>query len=95
MKATLFGNSLEVDRQGERFATESAWWYRLQQELNSQGHDLVKKIMSEDGYLVGDDHGPYYLRDRKDAYCFYDTDYALRLAHKPKSVILSIHHTTP
>lgn len=93
MKVTLYGNRLDIERQGERFATESAWWYRLQQELNAQGHDLVKKIMAKDGHMVGDKYGPYYLRDRGDAYCFYDPNYDSHLAHKPERVTLNLHRS--
>jgi hypothetical protein len=90
MKTKLHMNRLEVNREKNTFKTESAWWYRLKQELNAQGHDLVKRIMSRDGHMVGDDHDPYYLRDRKGSYCFYDPNYALRLIHKPKIIRLFI-----
>ena len=40
--------------------------------------DLVKKVMSKDGHLVGGDGYPYYLRDRKHRFCIHDPHYALR-----------------
>ena len=51
MKITLYGRLLDVDRQGQRFKNESAWWYALKKELNAQGHDLVKKVMAQDGHM--------------------------------------------
>ena len=90
MKATLLGCTLEVVRE-TRFPTETAWWYALKNTLNAQGHDLIKKVMSKDGHLVGGDTYPYYLRDRKYRYCFYDPDYALRQVHEPESVVLRLH----
>jgi hypothetical protein len=35
----------------------------------------VKKSMEADGHLMS---APYYLRDRKWKYCFYDGNYAIR-----------------
>ena len=90
MKVTLYGNHLEVVRD-RPYPTESAWWYALKKELNAQGHDLIKKVMSKDGHLVGGDTYPYYLRDRRSRYCFHDPEYALRLVHKPTAVTLLIH----
>lgn len=89
MKTTLNGNTLIVDREGKKFYTESAWWYALKIHLNDQGHDLIKKVMSKDGHMVGGDTHPYYLRDRKKGYCFYDGDYCLRFVHEPESVELT------
>jgi hypothetical protein len=91
MRVTLYGNRLDVDRQGKKYRTESAWWYVLKQCLNEQGHDLVKKIMSKDGHMVGGSDGPYYLRDRKHRYSFYDPNYALRLVHEPEVVTLHVN----
>ena len=90
MKITIYGRKLDVDRQGEKFPTETAWWYALKKVLNAQGHDLIKKVMSKDGHLVGTDTYPYYLRDRKHRYCFHDGEYALRLVHKPDVVTLLV-----
>lgn len=88
MKTTLNGNTLIVDREGEKFYTESAWWYALKIRLKEQGHDLIKKVTSKDGHMVGGDTYPYYLRDRKKRYCFYDGDYCLRFVYKPNVVYL-------
>jgi hypothetical protein len=80
MRVTIYGNKLEVVcAPGEMYRTESAWWYALKKELNeTHGYDLIKKIMAKDGHMYGDEHGPYYLRDRKGRFCFYDTQYAVR-----------------
>ena len=69
-----------------KFRNESAFWYALLQTLRLQEHtfwgrepvNLVKKVMSKDGHLVGGDGYPYYLRDRKHRFCIYDPHYALR-----------------
>ena len=57
--------------------------------------DLVKKVMSKDGHMVGGDTYPYYLRDRKARYCIYDTEYALRditeSLHETGVVVLCIY----
>jgi len=84
MKTVLSNNRLTVTRE-KTYPTESAWWYDLKKTLNAQGYDLIKKVMSKDGHMVGGDDYPYYLRDRKGDYCFMDCDYALREAHKPDS----------
>ena len=61
---------------------ESAFWYALKKHLNSEGgYDLVKKVMSKDGHLMGGDTYPYYLRDRAWRYCIYDDLYQLRLVN--------------
>lgn len=69
-----------------KFKNESAFWYALKKTLMEQGFcfvgkepaDLVKKVMSKDGHLVGGDTYPYYLRDRKWRFCIYDSHYAVR-----------------
>ena len=85
-----------------KFKNESAFWYELKKTLMAEKReffncgpaDLVKKVMSKDGHLVGGDTYPYYLRERKWRYCIYDPNYALRdLAeefHKTGAVVLAI-----
>ena len=87
-----------------KFRNESAFWYALLQTLRLQGHtfwgrepvNLVKKIMSKDGHLVGGDTCPYYLRDRKWRYCIHDPDYAVRdlveELHRTGSITLRIEY---
>ena len=87
MKVSLANNKLTVTRE-KNYPTESAWWYDLKKTLNAQGHDLIKKVMSKDGHMVGGDTYPYYLRDRKGKYCFFDNHYAEREVNKPESVSL-------
>lgn len=90
MKTELIGSTLRVNREGKKYYTESAWWHDLKEHLNAQGYDLVKKVMSKDGHMVGGDDYPYYLRDRKWAYCFHDVNgYQLRFIHEPQKVRLS------
>jgi hypothetical protein len=58
--------------------SESVFWHKLKTELNKTGeHDLIKKVMSKDGHMVGGDEYPYYLRDRKWRYCIHDANYML------------------
>jgi hypothetical protein len=90
MRITLYGDRLDVERQGRKFRNESAWWYALKNELNAQGHDLIKKLMWKDGHMYGDEH-TYYLRHRTQGYCFYDPEYAVRLVHEPEKVTLFRH----
>ena len=85
-----------------KFKNESAFWYALKKTLEADRHciiggeppDLVKKVMSKDGHLVGGDTYPYYLRDRKWRYCIHDTEYAVRditeELHKKGVVVLCI-----
>jgi hypothetical protein len=62
----------------EKFYSESVLLYHVKNILNKDGHDLIKKVMSKDGHMVGGDTYPYYLRDRKSKYCIYDPNYCLR-----------------
>tara|TARA_R100001143_G_scaffold59327_1_gene57879 strand:+ start:301 stop:603 length:303 start_codon:yes stop_codon:yes gene_type:complete len=64
----------------KRFRTESALLYAVKKELQSMGHDVVKKLMWKDGHLVDDTQ--YYLRERSWKFALYDDDYALRCLHK-------------
>lgn len=87
-----------------KFRNESAFWYALLQTLRLHGHsfwgrepvNLVKKIMSKDGHLVGGDTYPYYLRDRKWRYCIHDPNYAVRdlveELHRTGSITLRIEY---
>ena len=46
-----------------RFKNESHFLYHVKEELNKQGHDLIKKRAHKDGHLVSETH--QYLRSRK------------------------------
>jgi hypothetical protein len=52
------------------FPSETAFWYALKRELQSQGHDVIKRLMTRDGHLVSE--GVYYIRDRKCKWCLED-----------------------
>ena len=81
MKTSIDNMNLFVQKEvgDKKFRHESAFWYALKLHLNSDGHDLIKKVMAKDGHMMGGDNHPYYLRDRKWRYCFYDPNYAIRL----------------
>jgi hypothetical protein len=67
------------DAKPAKFKSESAFWFALKNELAKQcAMDLVKKVMSKDGHMVGGNGYPYYLRDRKWKYCIHDHLYAIR-----------------
>ena len=82
MKAHINGNTLYVQREENdpKFYKESAFWYFLKKQLSM--FDLVKKVMAKDGHMYGSDTYPYYLRDRKWRFCFYDGNYALRMVYE-------------
>ena len=77
--------TVQAPSTARKFPTESAFWYALKKVLEAgpkdpegKTFDLVKKVMSKDGHLVGGDGYPYYLRDRKWGFCIMDSDYAVR-----------------
>lgn len=93
LRVTVGGSVMTVQggtvaNKAPRFYNESAFWHALKQHLNehfvirSKKCDLVKRVMSKDGHMVGGDNYPYYLRDRKWDYCIQDTQYAVRLLHE-------------
>lgn len=71
MKLKIQGNTLKVTREkGDPSCRRSEWGsaesrllYHIQQKLNAQGYDLIKKRMWKDGHLVDEDK--LYLRSRK------------------------------
>ena len=65
----------------KRFHTESALLYAVKKELQSMGHDVIKKRMWKDGHLYGGD-AQQYIRERSWKFAIYDGDYALRCSHK-------------
>jgi hypothetical protein len=69
------------DPDDKKFYKETDFYHALKKHLNANGHDLIKKIMCKDGHMCGDENGPYYLRDRKWRYCFFDGKYAIRQIH--------------
>jgi hypothetical protein len=78
-----------------RMPSESAFWYALKNKLNAEGFDLVKKVMSKDGHMMGGDNYPYYLRDRAGAFCIFDDAYVVRHLHldynRERRVVLVWH----
>ena len=65
----------------KRFNTESALLHAIKKEIQSMGHDVIKKRMWKDGHLYGGD-AQQYIRERSWKFAIYDGDYALRSLHK-------------
>lgn len=60
-----------------KFHTDSTLLYHVKNILNGQGQDLIKKVLSKEGYMVGDNYAPYALIDRKRRFVIFDESYAL------------------
>jgi hypothetical protein len=89
-----FKNLLIEQEEGDKkFYNESAFFYAVKKLLNSQGHDLVKRNMEKDGHMMS---APYYLRDRRWRYCYYDNYYAIadiaKCYNLNKKVTLNYHN---
>lgn len=76
----------------ETYPTESAFWYALKLKLIEMGHDVIKKVMSRDGYMVGGDSYPYYIRERSWKWCIYDDLYQTQSVHERKNVNLTVEN---
>jgi len=83
MKVTLTENSCLVEREptDKKIYSESLFWYKVKQELQKQGHDVIKKLMWKDGHLVSDK--VYYIRERKGKFAIWDSAYAVRFTYEP------------
>lgn len=94
MKLKFESGNLIIQREsGDGRVTKGGWgnhgWeaehkllYKVKQILNAAGFDLIKKRMSADGHLYGDEATPY-LRARGKGHnhphiCIYDGYYAIR-----------------
>lgn len=85
MKVTLSEHECIVEREpGDRVPTAGGWgtaesrlWAWITKALRVQGHDVIKRRMSADGHMYGDDQLPY-VRERKHAFYVYDGAYAVR-----------------
>ena len=79
----------------EKYYTESAFFYQIKKELQKQGYDIIKKIMSKDGHLIGGDTYPYYIRERSGKWCIWDDIYSIRSCESSfnthKFVTLRLH----
>lgn len=89
MKVTFDLKTCMVETE-EKYPTETAFWYALKLKLVEMGHDVVKKVMSKDGHMVGGNTYPYYLRERNWQWCIWDGDYAIRFLHQCEKVNLSV-----
>lgn len=74
VKLTKHGCTL-ILAPSERVRSESALFYALRNELRAQGHDVIKKCPGKDRHLTS---APWYIRERRAAWCVYDGDYAIR-----------------
>lgn len=63
--------------------TETLFWYKLKQLLQSQGFDVIRKEMAKDGHMV-DDH-EFYVRSRnlkkKKSFWIYDPYWNIDWTH--------------
>ena len=66
---------------GEKYYTESAFWYALKKLLISKGYDVIKRNMEQDGHIMGDKY-IFYVRDREWDFCLFDHAYAIRAVNK-------------
>jgi hypothetical protein len=57
------GEAIVTPTPKERFATDSAVWYAIRNELIAKGHDVIKKLMHKDGHMV--DQFEHYVRTRR------------------------------
>ena len=70
MKIEHKGENLYIYRDGEpKIYSESLLYYKVKQALNEMGEDLIKKEPYKDGHMT---RAPYYLRDRKGKYAYFD-----------------------
>ncbi len=81
MQLIITENILTVKRgNSPKIHNESALYYAIKKELQSQGYDVIKKLMWKDGHLYGDNTLPY-IRGRKQndkTPMIYDGAYAIR-----------------
>ena len=82
MKIQILKNKIIVKRNNtKKIYNESTLFFKIKQELNNKGFDLIKKEIHKDGHMMGGD-GVYYLRDRNWKYCFIDNDYQIRALYR-------------
>ncbi len=80
---------------GERMKTESDLFYKLKVVLQNQGYDVIKKCPEKDGHMYS---APWYIRERKWAWCLVHNRHELELAHEVINQHRSItlyRHTGP
>jgi hypothetical protein len=70
-----------MDKKFYGMSGESLLLYKIKQELQKQGFDVIKKRMQKDGHMYGDET-LQYIRTRnpkaKDFMMIYDGNYAVR-----------------
>jgi hypothetical protein len=78
MKVEMLKNSVVVRREpsDKKIYKETEFWHKVKRELQSQGYDVIKKLMWKDGHLV--DSNEYYIRERKWKFYIRQIDYAIR-----------------
>lgn len=73
---------VEATAEKERYRTESAFFYALKIVLQAQGYDVIKRLMSRDGHLMGEEKYTHYIRDRKWKFAVIDGNWAVRAVEK-------------
>ena len=84
MRVTLSTHTVRLDCEpgdpkyyGRGWAPTHRLLYHARNALRAQGLDVIKRRLSADGHLMGDDETPY-LRDRGWAYAILDERWAVR-----------------
>jgi len=54
---------------------ESTLYYRILQIFKDAGYDVIRQIPAKDGHLTS---APYYIRDRKRRFCWFDEHHQIR-----------------
>lgn len=84
MRITIKGSTVRIEREsgdpkfyGKGWAPYHRLLYHARNVLRAQGRDVVKRRLSADGHLMGDNETPY-LRDRKWRYAIIDERWQVR-----------------
>lgn len=90
---TSNGNLLVTREPGApRIGRESTFYYHVKKALQAEGHPVVRQVPDKDGHMHG---APFYIRDRRGAYCWIDEQYAIRSASEDynhgSAVYLTFH----
>lgn len=84
MKVEIDGAVVHVEREpsdprfyGKGWAPTHRLFYHVRNALRAQGLDVVKRRLSADGHLMGDDETPY-IRERRGRWAIVDDNWQIR-----------------